>query len=246
MEDLLLLLVLPLAVVVIGLVAEYWVIQPLRRKKKAGSADEILSPRGGELDLAKDRTDTPTPPRVLLTAADYGPLLYEEHFRTNDQTWHLPRPDAISQSQLVLEQGTSAYPHSDTQYSDFIFQTRFRHLEPTHNCQISVYLRQQVPPCPQWNCSVEIWASGDWNTVGSRRIRGDEAMRLLVDTPAGYLNRATWNTLAVVLQGSKYEIYVDDDLVGRFTDSTYRSGKFILSSPAGAAAFDYVRIYGLP
>ena len=98
MEDLLLLLVLPLAVVVIGLVAEYWVIQPLRRKKKAGSADEILSPRGGELDLAKDRTDTPTPPRVLLTAADYGPLLYEEHFRTNDQTWHLPRPDAISSS----------------------------------------------------------------------------------------------------------------------------------------------------
>ena len=71
-------------------------------------------------------------------------------------------------------------------------------------------------------------------------------MRLLTDTPAPHLYRDEWNKLTIVAHGSRYEIYVDDWFVERFVDPTYRSGKFVLSTHHGNAAFDYVRVYSLP
>jgi hypothetical protein len=182
----------------------------------------------------------------IIRSTDYGPLLFEEHFRSHEIDWSLPATSRIEKSQLLLPQGTGASPRPPVQFSDFIFETKFKHIEPDGLAEISLYIRYQTPPCPERNCSIQIWASGDWKTLGSRRIKGDEAPRLLIDTPAPYLYRTDWNKLTIVVQGSRFEIFVDDWYVESFTDSTYTSGTFVIWAQHCTAAIDYVRIYATP
>jgi hypothetical protein len=200
--------------------------------------------RHSRRDARKAETSAVRP--HIIRATDYGPLLFEEHFRSRDVNWSLPPSATIEKSSLVLPQGTGASPRSADQYADFIFETKFKHINPDGMAEIALYLRYQTPPCPEHNCSIQIWASGDWKTLGSRRIKGDEAPRLLIDTPAPYLYRDGWNKLTIVAQGSRFEIFVDDWFVESFTDPTYTSGTFVLWAQHCAAEFDYVRIYSTP
>lgn len=103
-----------------------------------------------------------------------------------------------------------------------------------------------MPPCAGWNCSIQIWASGDWKALGARRINGTESIRILSDISTVSLSATDWNKLTVIAEGDKYSIFVNNAFVRSFSDSTYKSGTLVLASSTGATAFNYVRVYNLP
>lgn len=187
-------------------------------------------------------------PRILVSS-DYGKLLYEENFDKDDETWSLEQASIIKDGSLVLQPNTSSSPYSDNQYSDFIFETAFKQISPSEDHPgIAIYLRQQIPHCPGWNCSIQIWASGSWKSLGARKIMGDNGItRILGDTSAPLLSPTDWNKLTVIATGDLYQIFVNGVLVSDVSDSTYKTGKFAFSSSAPAVtAIDYVRVYALP
>lgn len=182
-----------------------------------------------------------------LKQSDYGKLLYEDNFDKDNETWALQNGSIIKEGTLILQPNTSASPYSDNQYSDFIFETAFRHINPAGNSETDFYLRQQVPPCPGWNCSIQIWGSGDWKTLGARRVMSDGvATRILSDSATPQLSSTDWNKLTVIVKNDEYKIFINDIFAHSFTDSVYKTGKFALASNPGSTAFDYVRIYALP
>jgi hypothetical protein len=197
-------------------------------------------------------TPTVTPTQLRkLAESDYGALLYEENFNKDTEIWVLEGDSVIRNGELriaPLSAGRFDFDGQPTKYtfSDFIFETQFRHLNPTGSSEISIYLRFQVPPCAEWNCSIQLWVSGDWKALGARRINGDEAERITGNISAPELSSKGWNKLTVIVKDDQYQVFINDVFVKSFTDSTYKQGSIILGGGADGATYDYVRIYELP
>jgi hypothetical protein len=192
----------------------------------------------------------PTNASVVLTASDYGQLLYEENFDKDTGNWSLGPGSSIRDGKLIIGPGTASSPALSTQYSDFIFETEFQFLDPkvSDYAGFSVYLRFSDPPCPgnTGNCSDQVGVSSTGD-VSAWRPNGTENWdRILAPTHVSQLNLNGPNKLTVAVNGSQFRIFINNALVRSFTDSTYKSGIFVLDTDGTATAFDYIRIYALP
>lgn len=191
---------------------------------------------------------TPTP--VALIPSNYGKLLYEEKFDNDTGQWSLARASYIQNGELVIGPGEASSPSINPQsFSDFIFETRFRFVDPKSG--FNVYLRYSYPPClgKTGNCSDEIGVFASIKSVLAWQPNGtDTYPQLLAATYVPQLSANDWNKLTVIANGSDFQVFINSIFVRNFDDnSTYNSGIFVMDSDySGATAFDYVQIYALP
>ena len=187
-----------------------------------------------------------------LSSSDYGDLLYEDNFNKDTGDWSLNKGSQIQNGMLILAYQSETHPSWYKNYSDFIFETEFRFIDPPSSgwAALSAYLRYMNPNsnCPGTtaNCSDQIAVSSK-GTVAVWRPNGtDNYEQLLADTQATDFSSNGDNKLTVIMNGSEYRIFINDVFVRSFSDSTYTSGIVVLTADNTSVVLNYVRIYAIP
>lgn len=208
---------------------------------------EIVDKQVEICDDGEAETPTPTIAAPVSDAVPYGALLFEENFDPTS-TWSLDG-NRIEDGNLIMKAGYDAVPAIDTTYSDFIFESRVFIPE---SGSVAFYLRHQRPPCPQWNCSIQVvlYYSPNEQSIVARRFLGDSVDQQFDIAKSGLntlLRRNQWNDMVVVMRGNEYLVYLNNTQVMAFNDDTYSSGSFVLDNAGpGDVMVDYVHVYGLP
>lgn len=177
-----------------------------------------------------------------LSQADYGNLLYEDTFESDTGVWSLQSGNSIQNGELILSPATSTFPNWSTQYSDFIFETEFRFIDPQSTHYFTAYLRYS--DCSAGNCSTQVFVSSA-SEVAAWHI-GSDKKQLMNYTNAPQLDPKASNTLTVIVKGSEFKVYINRVFVRSFTDSAYKSGKVVLDADESPTAVSYIRFYSLP
>ena len=178
-----------------------------------------------------------------------GDLLYEDTF-DNSVGWNIEDGVSIEQGSLIVQPGYDAVPKGISQFGDFVFETRF--FIPDSG-SMAFYLRHQMPPCPDWNCSIQIalYFSGNYQEIAARRFLGDNLTEQfdIKKTMLVALHPLDWNKMVVEARGSDYSVYINDTFVFRFSDNTYADGSFIIDNSEESndtIKIDYIRVYQSP
>ena len=177
-----------------------------------------------------------------LSNSDFGSLLYEDTFETDAGVWSLQSGNSIQNGELILSPATSTFPNWSTEYSDFIFETEFRFVNPQSTHYFTAYLR--YTDCAAGNCSTQVFVSSS-SDIAAWHI-GPDKKQLMNYTQASQLKLNEPNTLTVVAKGSEFNVYVNRVFVRSFSDASYKSGKVVLDADEAPTAVGYVRIYALP
>ncbi|MEM4204144.1 MAG: family 16 glycoside hydrolase [Candidatus Methanomethylicaceae archaeon] len=198
---------------------------------------------------AASTTIAPTPAKALPTPPIKGRLLYEDNF-DSPSGWNIEEGMAIENGSLIVWPGWDAVPRNPTTYSNFVFESRFYIPQ---SGSMAFYLRHQIPPCADWNCSIQIALYFDSNTqeIAARRLLGGKPTQQfdIKKARTTFLYPSNWNTIVVQAKGSEYIVYINDVFVFSFTDNAYTSGAYIIdnaSNSNGEIRIDYLRFYQIP
>jgi len=178
-----------------------------------------------------------------------GRLLYEDNF-DNSSRWNVEDGMTIENGNLVIWPGWDAVPKNPSKFGDFVFETRFYIPQ---SGSTAFYLRHQLPPCADWNCSIQIalYFNGDDQEIAARRFSGDKPHQQVDIKKARIrlLYPSNWNVLDVQAKGSEYAVYINGVFVFSFTDTAYVSGAYIIDNApnsSGEVKIDYLRFYQIP
>jgi len=190
---------------------------------------------------------TPTP--LAASSLVKGILLYEDNF-DNSSGWNVEDGMTIENGNLVIWPGWDAVPKNPSRFDNFVFETRFYIPQ---SGSMAFYLRHQLPPCADWNCSVEIalYFNGDDQEIAARRFSGDRPHQQVDIKKARIrlLYPSSWNVLNVQAKGSEYTVYINGNFAFSFTDTAYVSGAYIIDNApnsSGEVKIDYLRFYQIP
>lgn len=200
---------------------------------------------------------TSNPNSVIFTPSPFSPvpllakggLLYEDNF-DNTSGWNVEEGMAIENGNLVVWPGWDAVPKNPPEFDDFVFETR---LYIPRSGSMAFYIRHQLPPCTDWNCSIQIalYFNGDDQEIAARRLLGDQPTQQfdIKKVKITSLHPSNWNVIAVQAKGKDYTVYVNGTFIFTFTDETYTSGAYIIDNASGSSGeikIDYVRFYQVP
>jgi 3-keto-disaccharide hydrolase len=193
-----------------------------------------------------DTVPLPTNTALPTFTLDYGQLRYEENFDQDNGQWSLNKGSSIQNGELIIESGAASSPSRNDQYSDFTFETEFRVDPKEPDYDFSVYLR--FSPCSgrTQNCSDQIGVSSTGSVFAKLQDGTENIQQLLIPTRASQFNPNGPNKLTVIVEDSKFRIFINKVFVQSFTDSTYKSGTIVLDADGAAIHVNYVRVYSLP
>lgn len=175
-------------------------------------------------------------------------LVYENNF--NDPSgWSIEEGVAIEDGNLIIRPGYDAVPEDTPSYTDFIFESRF-YIPGSGS--MAFYLRHQRPPCPSWNCSIQValYYDNSYQELAARRLSDTQGQPLdLKKARISSLNSPGWNEIIVQATGNLYTVYINDTFIFDFIDDIYTSGAFMLDNAldsSGEVKIDYIRIFQVP
>ncbi|MGB9845761.1 MAG: family 16 glycoside hydrolase [Methanothermobacter tenebrarum] len=190
-----------------------------------------------------------TPSPLTTPSLSKGRLLYEDRL-DNSSGWNIEEGMAVENGNLVIWPGWDAVPQNPSKFDNFVFETRFYIPQ---SGSMAFYLRHQLPPCADWNCSVQIalYFNGDDQEIAARHFSGDKPHQQVDIKKAriGSLYPSNWNVLEVQAKGSDYAVYINGVFVFSFTDTAYASGAYIIDNApnsSGEIKIDYLRFYQIP
>ncbi|MBN2353072.1 MAG: DUF1080 domain-containing protein [Spirochaetales bacterium] len=157
---------------------------------------------------------------IKLTSATPSTMTWGEHSWTDDAAgrWSIDGTDLVMTG---IGLGTPAFAFTDDNFTDFAFEVKASKATGTLNNPVGVWFR-----CIDGNNGYCFNVAPDgeyslWKMVGGSAT----AIASWASSSAILPGLNAWNTLKVTAGGSSLSIYVNDTLLGTYTDTSFASGK---------------------